>query len=62
MSISTQTPVNSLSITTDKDTLKVYQKQLNFLLKGLKFCEPVPGNLLIRINDKLCKNAYTLLR
>lgn len=36
-----------------KDTLNNYRRQLNFLLKGLKNCEPITGNLLIRIIERL---------
>ena len=41
-----------------KDTLN----KLNFLLKAVKLCEPITGDLLIRIIEKLLNNANTVSR
>lgn len=45
-----------------KDKLICYRRQLNFLLKGLKNCEPITGNLLIRIIERLDIHSNSLLR
>jgi hypothetical protein len=45
-----------------KDKLICYQRQLNFLLKGLKFCKPITVNLLIKIIERLDINSNSLLR
>jgi hypothetical protein len=45
-----------------KDTFNNYRRRLNFLLKALKNCEPITGNLLIRIVERLDINSNSLLR
>lgn len=45
-----------------KDRLANYQKQLNFLLKGLKFCNPITVDLLIKITERLNVNSNTSLK
>lgn len=45
-----------------EDRLANYQKQLNFLLKGLKFCNPITVDLLIKIIEILNVNSNTSLR
>lgn len=45
-----------------KDQSKDILYRLNFLLKGLKLCEPITGNLLIRIIDRLNINSNTVSR
>ena len=43
-----------------KDTFNNYRRHLNFLLKALKNCEPITGNLLIRIVERLDINSNSL--
>jgi hypothetical protein len=45
-----------------KDTFNNYRRHLNFLLNALKNCEPITGNLLIKIIDRLEINSNSLLR
>lgn len=45
-----------------KDTFNNYRRHLNFLLKALKNCKPITGNLLIRIIERLDINSNSLLR
>ena len=42
-----------------EDKLNDYQRQLKFLLKGLKPCEPIHDDLLIRLI--VCINSNNLL-
>lgn len=42
-----------------EDKLNNYQRQLKFLLKGLKTCEPIHDDLLIRLI--VCINTNNLL-
>ena len=46
----------------NEDKLNNYQKRLNSLVKALKLCKPITGNLLIRIIEKLDINSNTVLR
>jgi hypothetical protein len=46
-----------LADTLGKDTLN----KIMFLLKGLQYCEPISGNLLLRIVEKIDINSNTVL-
>ena len=41
-----------------KDTLN----KINFLVKGLKLCDSITGNLLNKLIDKIDVNSNTVLR
>lgn len=54
--------IANTSNTALKDQSKITLNKLKSLIDALKLCEPITGNLLIRIIDRLDINSNTVLR
>jgi hypothetical protein len=54
--------IANTSNTALKDQSKITLNKLKSLIAALKLCEPITGNLLIRIIDRLDINSNTVLR
>ena len=54
--------IANTSNTALKDQSKITLNKLKSLIDALKLCEPITGDLLIRIIEKLLNKTYTVSR